>query len=177
MSLRKRKEIWRVLCPEESILTFLPPLHPPLSVVLRFRLRFTSTFVRLRRDESARQGRLRLRLRRDGRGGVSAERRILLSVFRWRLSAESRYDWLAWQLSNLKAPEDWRTQRRFAHFARRRQTLRVVECGPSSVAGYCGGWTALRRFSLLLTAFCQFSRIEFALIRAIRVKINLCPFG
>jgi hypothetical protein len=41
-------------------------------VVLRFRLRFTSAFVRLRRDKSARQGCIRLRPRRAGRSGVSA---------------------------------------------------------------------------------------------------------
>ena len=38
-----------------------------------------------------------------------------------------------------KAPEDWRTPRRFAHFARRLPTLCVVECGgppPLSNAGF-----------------------------------------
>ena len=71
-------------------------------MVLRCRLRFTSAYVQLRRDRSARPVRLRLWLpsssdfdetfRRDRRSGVSAERRILPPpIFRWRLSPESRY--------------------------------------------------------------------------------------
>jgi hypothetical protein len=40
---------------ENGKLSIPPASRPPLSVVLRFRLRFTSPFVRLRRDRSARQ--------------------------------------------------------------------------------------------------------------------------
>ena len=62
------------------------------------RLRFTSAFVRLRRDKSARQGRLRLRPRRAAFGRRQFENRfqfsfvIDLAGFRWRIGIPFAYE-------------------------------------------------------------------------------------
>ena len=106
-SRRDRKFSLRFLAPSASLRLFCPP-------ALRFRPRFTSAYVQLRRDRSARPVRFRL----------------------W-LPSSSDFDETVAHPS--KAPEGWRTPGRFAKFDCHRKTRQRLDFRLRNAAARRGG--------------------------------------